>query len=65
MTRQTTGTTQWPPKRRTAAQRASDANHEKQMIENKRDGRQTPPPRDPEAGRRAYEARHSGGHNRR
>lgn len=53
------------PNTRTAAQRASDANHERQMVENKRDGRKTPPPRDPEAGKRAYEDRHSGGFGRR
>lgn len=46
-------------KPRTAAQRASDANHDKQMVENVRDGRKTPPPRDPEAAKQAYEARHN------
>lgn len=49
----------------TAAQRASEANRERQMIENRRDGRKTPPPRDPEAAKRAYEARHNTPNHRR
>jgi len=53
------------PKPRTAAQRASDANHDRQMVENVRDGRKTPPPRDPEAGKKAYEERHGGNSHRR
>lgn len=55
-----------PLKRRTAAQRASDANREKQIAINISLGKGPPAPRDPEAGRLAYEARHGGsGHNRR
>lgn len=49
----------------TAAQRASEANRARQMIENQRDGRKTPPPRDPEAGKKAYEARHNTSNHRR
>lgn len=53
------------PKARSAAQRASDANHDRQMVENVRDGRKTPPPRDPEAAKKAYEDRHSTPNHRR
>lgn len=49
----------------TAAQRASEANRERQMIENRRDGRKTPPPRDPEASKKAYEERHNTPNHRR
>ena len=56
---------QRPAVRRTAAQRASDTNRVNQMSANAREGRPTPPVRDPEAGRAAYESRHSGwGHRR-
>jgi len=41
------------------AQRASAANRERQMLENRRDGRLTPPPRDPEAAKKAYDDRHN------
>ena len=51
---------QRPAQRRTAAQRASDANRVNQMSANVREGRPTPPPREAEAGRAAYEARHGG-----
>jgi hypothetical protein len=53
------------PKPPTAAQRASDANHDRQTVDNVRDGRKTPPPRDPEAARRAYEERHGSPNHRR
>ena len=49
----------------TPAQRASEANRERQMIENQRDGRKTPPPRDPEASKKAYEDRHNPPNHRR
>lgn len=46
-------------KRRTAAQRASDANRENQMEINAQLGRHAAAPRDPAASRLAYEARHA------
>jgi len=56
---------QRPPKRRTAAQRASDVNRTNQMAVNTILGRQTPPPRDLKASRAAYEERHRTPNHRR
>jgi hypothetical protein len=46
--------------KQSASQKASEANRVAQMKINQQLGRPTPPPRDPEASRRAYEARHGG-----
>ncbi len=60
-----TQSTQWPPKALTAAQRASESNRVAQMKINDQLGRPTPPPRDPEAAKKAYEDRHSTSSHRR
>lgn len=60
-----TRSTQWPPKKKTAAQRASEANRAEQMADNTRYGRPTPPPRDPIAAQRAYDERHKTSTHRR
>ena len=60
-----TRSVQWPAKPLTAAQRASEANRIAQMEDNQRLGRPTPPPRDPEASKRAYEERHKTSSHRR
>ncbi len=60
-----TRSTQSPVKPQTLAQRASEANRAAQMEDNVRYNRPTPPPRDPEASKRAYEERHKTTFNRR
>ena len=60
-----TQSTQWPPKTKTAAQLASETNRLAQMKINDQLGRPTPPPRDPETAKKAYEARHSTSSHRR
>lgn len=56
---------QHPPKPQTAAQRASETNRVAQMQINHQLGRPTPPPRDPEAAKKAYEERHNTSSHRR
>jgi len=57
--------TQSPQKPPTSAQRASEANRVAQMQINDQLGRPTPPPRDPEAAKKAYEERHGSSSHRR
>lgn len=60
-----TQSTQSPQKAKTAAQLASETNRVAQMKINTQLGRPTPPPRDPEAAKKAYEERHSSSSHRR
>jgi hypothetical protein len=52
-----TRSTQWPPKTKTPAQRASEANRLAQMAVNVQLGRPTPPPRERVVASATYEDR--------